>query len=1034
MAKFYALVVGVDTYKDDEFRNLEGATRDARELAKFFRERLPSDGGYRESDVEVVLLENPTSEEVRDKFHKIVNKLDNESVFVFYFAGHGLCLAGMNQPSLLCIDAMGSLKHGGSSAGEISPQFVTVESRTGRGDMLFIFDVCRTEVFVSRGGHWKQKGMKGLSRNVTNKKKRPRGTGRRCTLSSCSDGEEANDRGYFLKAVIAEWGNSLAQGQGLAVGYEYVGRVKRRLEEYRCWQSPDFEGDSFTLTSAGLGDRLGVRLLCAIKRAVVPAVAGIVFALVVLAAIWLLPKLTTLGRDDGSAKAPPREAPVVARPSELSEEDTPALEETQSEKEPAGPPVAETAPVVAVETESSSVASDSSSVEPVSAGSDDVDAVLNDGFAAYDRKEYKAALDCANSVLSKEPENAGAKKLAKLAGDELANELVAEGTKRLESGQADDAVVALDKAVEAQRYASGHEGAGELRVKAKNAALSAANSANESGDYNEGRRIARAVLDVVKTDGYATIILNEAQSELDKKSRISTILTDARRLMEDGKLDASSEKVGEALTLDPYNADALKLKGELESRIIDNQFAGLLVDVSSALENQDYDAAQSKLDAAQKLRPNHPDVSNLQNVIKKRRAAAEVAQLVQEGREALKKGDLALARSKADSASRTDAENKDVKALLADVERAENQALIASLLKEAQSALAAGDYQRAQDRANAVLPKDFATSDSKKEAESILATASKKSNAKRLASEGEALRKSGKLSEAASKAQEALKEDPNCQEAKELQTRLAADRKASENVWANSSSRKAGTRQTLKIGDAEYGFCWIPAGEFDMGSPTTEKDRGNDETLHHVKLTKGFWMLETETPQSLYEEVMGSNPSYFKGKNLPVEEVSWEDAQKFCAELAKRLPKGLKASLPTEAQWEYSCRSGSKTAYSFGDELNGDKANCDGNYPYGTTSKGTSLSKTSAVKSYAPNAWGLYDMHGNVREWCLDYYGAYPTGTAVDPRGPNTASYRVVRGGGWYDFARLCRSAIRLRFTPDNRYDILGFRFLLSCD
>ena len=238
----------------------------------------------------------------------------------------------------------------------------------------------------------------------------------------------------------------------------------------------------------------------------------------------------------------------------------------------------------------------------------------------------------------------------------------------------------------------------------------------------------------------------------------------------------------------------------------------------------------------------------------------------------------------------------------------------------------------------------------------------------------------------------------------------------------------------MKIGNAEYGFCWIPAGEFDMGSPTTEKYHGDDETLHHVKLTNGFWMLETEVTQSLYEEVMGSNPSNLKGKNLPVERVSWEDAQKFCAELAKRLPKGLKASLPTEAQWEYSCRAGSKTAYSFGDELNGDKANCNGNYPYGTTSKGTYLSKTSAVKSYAPNAWGLYDMHGNVREWCLDYYGAYPTGTAVDPRGPNTASNRVNRGGSWYSLARFCRSADRSGDSPDLRDDNLGFRFLLSCD
>ncbi len=263
---------------------------------------------------------------------------------------------------------------------------------------------------------------------------------------------------------------------------------------------------------------------------------------------------------------------------------------------------------------------------------------------------------------------------------------------------------------------------------------------------------------------------------------------------------------------------------------------------------------------------------------------------------------------------------------------------------------------------------------------------------------------------------------------------LAEASRKPENVWANSPSRESGTRQTLKIGNAEYGFCWIPAGEFDMGSPTTEEGRDSDETLHHVKLTHGFWMLETETTQALYREVMGSNPSKFKGDNLPVEKVSWYDAMKFCAELTNRLPEGLKASLPTEAQWEYACRAGTTTAYSFGDILNGDKANCDGNYPYGTSTKGKYLQKTSPVKSYAPNLWGLYDMHGNVWEWCLDYYGDYPTGTVVDPKGSNNASFRVLRGGGWDDFACYCRSAYRNWCDPGYRFSFLGFRFLLSCD
>ena len=248
--------------------------------------------------------------------------------------------------------------------------------------------------------------------------------------------------------------------------------------------------------------------------------------------------------------------------------------------------------------------------------------------------------------------------------------------------------------------------------------------------------------------------------------------------------------------------------------------------------------------------------------------------------------------------------------------------------------------------------------------------------------------------------------------------------------WANSTSRKAGTRQTLKVGSAEYGFCWIPAGKFKMGSRTTEKDRDDDETLHDVELTKGFWTSESPVPQSLYEEVIGSNPSYFKGGNLPVERVSWYDAMKFCEELTKRLPSGLRAILPTEAQWEYACRAGTKTAYWYGDAADKSKMNYD-RFPFFGR-------KTSRVKSYAKNAWGLYDMHGNVWEWVLDYYyGDYPTGTVVDPKGPDTASFRVrrvYRGGGWSCDAGGCRSAYRCGITPGRRSYDLGFRFLLSCD
>ena len=152
--------------------------------------------------------------------------------------------------------------------------------------------------------------------------------------------------------------------------------------------------------------------------------------------------------------------------------------------------------------------------------------------------------------------------------------------------------------------------------------------------------------------------------------------------------------------------------------------------------------------------------------------------------------------------------------------------------------------------------------------------------------------------------------------------------------WSESSTRPAGFRQTLTIGDAEYGFRWIPAGEFDMGSPGSEEGRRDDEVLyaevlHHVKLTRGFWASEVPTTQALYETVLGENPSFFSyGDDLPVNQVSWDDAVKFCETLTALLPKGLVATLPTEAQWEYACRAGTTTPYSFGDSLSDNQANC----------------------------------------------------------------------------------------------------------
>ena len=230
-----------------------------------------------------------------------------------------------------------------------------------------------------------------------------------------------------------------------------------------------------------------------------------------------------------------------------------------------------------------------------------------------------------------------------------------------------------------------------------------------------------------------------------------------------------------------------------------------------------------------------------------------------------------------------------------------------------------------------------------------------------------------------------------------------------------ASSREAGSRKVLTINGVEVAFRWAPAGRFMMGSPSSEDGRYDDEVQHEVELTKGFWLAETETTQKLWMAVMGENPSLFLGDDLlPVESVSWNDCQEFIRKLNEfKIPGADKFRFPTEAEWEYACRAGSTTPFPWGDTLNGDKANCNGNNPCGTKEKGKYLAKTTRVGSYESNAWGLYDMNGNVFEWCADRYEDYPEGTQTDPQGADVGSFRVLRGGSWDDGARYCRSAYR---------------------
>jgi len=247
--------------------------------------------------------------------------------------------------------------------------------------------------------------------------------------------------------------------------------------------------------------------------------------------------------------------------------------------------------------------------------------------------------------------------------------------------------------------------------------------------------------------------------------------------------------------------------------------------------------------------------------------------------------------------------------------------------------------------------------------------------------------------------------------------RLAAEAKAkAEAIKAAFVSSNGGDTITLAP-FVEMPVAFIGPGSFTMGSPSSEYGHSSDEGQVDVILSQGFGLAKTEVTQAQWEAVMGSNPSEFKGSNLPVERVGWEDVQAFIAKLNEKqiLPQGWKFALPTEAQWEYACRAGEKGPYSGGnlDEV--------GWY------NGNSGSQTHEVAKKRPNALGLYDMHGNVYEWCSDWYEDTLKG-GIDPVGPSSSVYRVLRGGSWPYVASACRAAHRRRHAPGNRFNDLGFR------
>ena len=259
-------------------------------------------------------------------------------------------------------------------------------------------------------------------------------------------------------------------------------------------------------------------------------------------------------------------------------------------------------------------------------------------------------------------------------------------------------------------------------------------------------------------------------------------------------------------------------------------------------------------------------------------------------------------------------------------------------------------------------------------------------------------------------------------ELEEKNEKLAAERDRANNNEELAQQKLADNKKAQEEAEAyklrviqianELEMVLIPAGKFMMGSPESEKGRDNAETQHEVTITKPFYMGKYEVTQEQYEAVVGNNPSVrTKGTKLPVTEVSWDDCQDFIKKLNDKTGGGYR--LPTEAEWEYGCRAGTTTAYSYGDSL----TNSDANIGSG---------RIAVVGSYSPNAFGLYDMHANAWEWCNDWYGSLQDGEVADPKGPVTGTKRILRGGCFYDVLNA-RSSFRGALTPTARINN-GFR------
>lgn len=280
---------------------------------------------------------------------------------------------------------------------------------------------------------------------------------------------------------------------------------------------------------------------------------------------------------------------------------------------------------------------------------------------------------------------------------------------------------------------------------------------------------------------------------------------------------------------------------------------------------------------------------------------------------------------------------------------------------------------------------------------------------------------------------------------------LQAERSAERHEVPDRAAKEARLRELLyerdvlpimptRVNSIGMRFAQIPPGEFLMGAPDDEEGSlDNERPRRPVTIAESFWMGVYPVTQGEYRKVLRRWSEYFKKRyvgldtmRFPAEMIDWEDAVEFCRLLSeKESSDGWSYRLPSEAEWEYACRAGTTTAFHYGNSLSSKQANFNGKCPYGDAEKGPNLRRMTEVGSYQPNAFGLYDMHGNVSEWCGDWFGDYSEQPQVDPSGPISGERRVTRGRGWNGKATHSRSAFRRGLQPDTKDDVVGFRCIL---